>query len=109
MGVSAQVAKDVRELSSYTREPLYESMPSASPTPEGVIATHQRDKTIHERVKALPAKERKVIVRRYGLDGGSDEIVPVRQIAAEQRISFGEVRLREIRGLGNLAEALKEI
>jgi RNA polymerase sigma factor (sigma-70 family) len=109
MGVSEHVAKDLRELANYTLAPLYDTIPSQSPTPEEAIFTQQRDKKVRECVKALPEKERKAIVRRYGFDGESDGIVPVRQIAKEQRISFGEVRLREIRALIHLEETLQEL
>jgi RNA polymerase primary sigma factor len=109
MGVSEPVARDLRELAHYTLEPLYDSAPSPSLSPEAVLYTHQRDKKIHERVQALPQKERVIIQRRYGFDGKSEEIVPLRQLASEQGISFGEVRLREIKAFMNLEKALREL
>ena len=113
MGLSEQMVEDLTALSQYTRVPLSETMPSPSPSPEEVIYAHKRAKTLQERVSeavnALPEQQKVIVVRRYGLDGASEDIVSLRQLGEEQGISYEGIRLREKRAFRTLQETLQDL
>jgi RNA polymerase nonessential primary-like sigma factor len=113
MGLSEHMVEDLTALSQYTRVPLSETMPSPSPSHEEVIYSHKRAKTIQERVSeavnALPEQQKVIVVRRYGLDGESEDIVSLRQLGEEQGISYEGIRLREKRAFRTLQETLQDL
>jgi RNA polymerase nonessential primary-like sigma factor len=113
MDLSEHMVEDLTALSHYTRVPLSDTMPSPSPSHEEVIYSHKRAKTIQERVSeavnALPEQQKVIVVRRYGLDGASEEIISLRQLGEEQGTSYEGIRLREKRAFRTLQETLKDL
>ena len=113
MDLSEHMVEDLTVLSQYTRVPLRDTMPSPSPSHAEVIYSHKRAKTIQERVSeavnALPEQQKVIVVRRYGLDGASEEIISLRQLGEEQGTSYEGIRLREKRAFRTLQETLKDL
>ena len=113
MGLSGQMVADLTALSHYTRVPLRETMPSPAPSHTEVIYAHKREQTRRERVaeavNALPDQQKVIIVRRYGLDGASEEIISLRQLGEEQGVSYEGIRQREKRAFRTLQETLKDL
>src|SRR5215831_3186258 len=113
MGLSGQMVADLTALSHYTRVPLRETMPAPAPSHAEVIYAHNREQTRRERVaeavNALPDQQKVIIVRRYGLDGQSEEIISLRHLGEEQGVSYEGIRQREKRALRTLQETLKDL
>jgi RNA polymerase primary sigma factor len=78
-----------------------ELMPSERPSPDEEVEGSRRAAVLHRAIRALPAREREVLVLRFGLDGGEPE--PLREIGRQLGITQERVRQIESRALSRLA------
>jgi RNA polymerase primary sigma factor len=78
-----------------------ELMPSERPSPEDEVEDSRRAAVLHRAIRALPQRERDVLILRFGLDGGEPE--PLREIGRQLGITQERVRQIESRALSRLA------
>jgi RNA polymerase primary sigma factor len=78
-----------------------ELMPSERPSPEEEVEDSRRAAVLYRAIRALPERERDVLVLRFGLDGGEPE--PLREIGRQLGITQERVRQIESRALARLA------
>jgi RNA polymerase primary sigma factor len=78
-----------------------ELMPSERPPPEEEVESSRRATVLRRAVSELPARERAVLVLRFGMDGG--EPAPLREIGQRLGITQERVRQIESRALARLA------
>jgi RNA polymerase primary sigma factor len=83
-----------------------ELMPSDGPSPDEEVEGARRAAVLRQAIRALPSREREVLVLRFGIDGSDP--APLREIGRQLGITQERVRQIESRALSRLA-AVREI
>jgi RNA polymerase primary sigma factor len=78
-----------------------ELMPSDRPSPDEEVEVARRAAVLRRAIRALPPREREVLVLRFGIDGGDP--APLREIGRRLGITQERVRQIESRALSRLA------
>ena len=74
-------------------------------TPDGLIATHELETLVREWLAQLNDRQRRVIERRFGLDGG--DAATLEALAVEIGLTRKRVRQVQVEALGRLRTMLK--
>ena len=75
------------------------------PAPEALLATHEIEALVRDWIEQLNEKQRKVIERRYGLDGS--DIATLESLAEELGLTRERVRQVQVEGLARLRTLLR--
>ncbi|MGI8920829.1 MAG: sigma-70 family RNA polymerase sigma factor [Solirubrobacteraceae bacterium] len=81
---------------------LAELLPASGPGPEEEVATLQRGATLRRALRHLPAREREVLVLRYGIGGRPPQAL--KEIGDRLGVTPQRVRQLEAQALGRLAD-----
>ncbi|HET7451624.1 MAG TPA: RNA polymerase sigma factor RpoD/SigA [Thermoanaerobaculia bacterium] len=96
----ARLRGDVSLDSDAGQEAVRTAHPAAAAAAEEAAVRHSTLRALKQAVRSLPARERLVVVRRYGLDGREPQTLSV--LAAALRVSAERVRQIEAKALEKL-------
>jgi RNA polymerase primary sigma factor len=96
----ARLRGDVSLDSDAGQEAVRSAHPEAAAAADEAAVRHSTLRALKQAVRALPARERLVVVRRYGLDGREPQTLSV--LAAALRVSAERVRQIEAKALEKL-------
>lgn len=92
--------KRIVEISQAEVDQLLEAKRTLIESPEDIVSRGDRSRLVAEAVRALPARERYVLTRRFGLGGGDEETLE--EIGKTMRVTREQIRQIEGKALRRL-------